>query len=595
MEMGMAAMEDIDIAQDITPPISPLSFSLYDSLLHSHCSSCFSPLPPFPHNSHSIPTPLYCSPLCSASHSPLHFSSAEHLLLLQSPHSDTSDLRAALRFLQSHRASSVHSGRVARLLVNREKLTSPEGPDDDDDELCERIRVGARAMAAAIKTQRGGEDSDDVVLEEATVALCLVLTNAVEVQDNSGRSLGIAVYDSSFCYINHSCSPNACYRFVLSPPNSPPVASRGKPKLRITPFIRHLQDRQIDSGNEIESCSGNELAKEEKQGYGPKIIVRSIKRIMKGEEVFVTYTDLLQPKATRQLELRSKYRFICCCERCSTLPFTYVDHALQAISAVNLDSSGLSSCSLVSRDKAVRLTEYIDEVISEYLSDSAGDPESCCKKLEYILGQGLKEDEEQSQSSFKLHPLHHLSLNAYTTLASAYKVRATSLFSDVDENQSEAFDMSRTSTAYSLLLANATHHLFRSESSLIASVANFWMDAGESLLCLSRMGMVVSNLPSLSKFECSNCSLVNRFRVCASNVQIKSADYEIVSNNIHFNSNDMGSSDESGGSIGIVTEHGGEHIFQLGVHCLAYGGELIRKDVSAPVIGIGISEYEAKS
>lgn len=35
---------------------------------------------------------------------------------------------------------------------------------------------------------------------------------------------------------------------------------------------------------------------EEKQGYGPRIIVRSIKRIKKGEEVTVTYTDLLQPK-----------------------------------------------------------------------------------------------------------------------------------------------------------------------------------------------------------------------------------------------------------------------------------------------------------
>jgi len=37
----------------------------------------------------------------------------------------------------------------------------------------------------------------------------------------------------------------------------------------------------------------------EKEGRvicGPKLIVRSIKRIKKGEEVTVAYTDLLQPK-----------------------------------------------------------------------------------------------------------------------------------------------------------------------------------------------------------------------------------------------------------------------------------------------------------
>lgn len=36
--------------------------------------------------------------------------------------------------------------------------------------------------------------------------------------------------------------------------------------------------------------------KEGELGYGPRLIVRSIKRIKKGEEVTVAYTDLLQPK-----------------------------------------------------------------------------------------------------------------------------------------------------------------------------------------------------------------------------------------------------------------------------------------------------------
>jgi len=84
-------------------------------------------------------------------------------------------------------------------------------------------------MAEAIAEQRA-VPHDDAVLEEATIALCAVLTNAVEVHDNEGRALGIAVFDPTFSWINHSCSPNACYRFILSsfPSNEPEL-------LRIAP------------------------------------------------------------------------------------------------------------------------------------------------------------------------------------------------------------------------------------------------------------------------------------------------------------------------------------------------------------------------
>ena len=91
-----------------------------------------------------------------------------------------------------------------------------------------------------------------------------------------------------------------------------------------------------------------------------------------------------------------------------------------------------------------------------------------------------------------LHPLHYLSLNAYPTLASTYKVRASDFWyapSEVDLNQFEAFDMSRASAAYSLLLAGATHHLFNSESSQIAFVANFWSSAGESVISCQKLKM----------------------------------------------------------------------------------------------------------
>jgi len=199
-----------------------------------------------------------------------------------------------------------------------------------------------------------------------------------------------------------------------------------------------------------------------------------------------------------------------------------------------------------------RLSECIDDVISEYLS--VGDPESCRDKLEKILTQGLNEQleviKEKSDSKFMLHPLNDHSLKAYTTLASAYKVCASDLLSvdsEIDRNQLNAFDMSRTSAAYSLLLAGATHHLFNSESSLIGSVANLWIGAGESLLFLSRssgwsmcvnLGLIVPNLASAIKFKWSKSSLIDRIRTYISNGQINSSDFENVSSEfINYASN----------------------------------------------------------
>ena len=246
--MEMRASEDIEIGQDLIPPLSPLSFSLNDSLLLSHCSACFSPLPSNPHNPPLLfpPTVLYCSSQCSNYDSVIHLSSAEpHLLrLLRSRRSsyslprDSSDLRLALRFLQSY-ASTSHSctGRIAGLLTNREKLTaSCSLQNSDGNEILARILDGARAIAMAKRMRDGLDFSDEISIEDVQLeeaALCLVLTNAVEVQDKSGRTLGVALYGQNFSWINHSCSPNACYRISLP---SEIETSSFYTSLRIAPY-----------------------------------------------------------------------------------------------------------------------------------------------------------------------------------------------------------------------------------------------------------------------------------------------------------------------------------------------------------------------
>ena len=200
-------------------------------------------------------------------------------------------------------------------------------------------------------------------------------------------------------------------------------------------------------------------------------------------------------------------------------PEQVITYRFQEIS-VNIHSSCTNSG--FERDKATEmLNEYIDDAIEDYLL--VGDSQSCSEKLEHVLTQGLLDEESEcnegtSPRTYCLHPLNHMSLNAYMTLASAYKIRSNdslSLFSEMNENLCEAFDLSRTGAAYSLLLAGATYHLFQFEPSLIASVANYWASAGEALLDFARSSVwsefwPESRLSSVRKCGCLKCSLRER-------------------------------------------------------------------------------------
>ncbi|KAL2489331.1 protein SET DOMAIN GROUP 41 [Forsythia ovata] len=431
--------------------------------------------------------------------------------------------------------------RIAGLMTNREELMFQENKNDhlqedgngeDPDEISgkcnvpdenvencsenevylERIREGAKLMAMA-RMIYSGVDVNEVAPEECVVeemVLCLVLTNAVEVQDSSGSYVGIAVYGTTFSWMNHSCSPNARYRFSTRPEHNDEL------RLRIS-----------SSAMENGSGNGNEMSIEGREAYGPVVIVRSIKAIKKGEEVTIAYMDVFRPKKLRQSELWMKYRFNCGCKRCSAEPASYVDFALQATYAVNLDCLVKISDHHPCKDEEIKiLTDFFDNLIDGYLHSD--DLEPCCEKLENLLTHGyfveeLGPMEAESHQILKLHPFHHISLNSYSTLASAYENRANDLLaldSGIDRHKLEAFNMHRTGAAYSLLLAGAAHHLFTFESSFMASVATSWKSAGESLLkfakCSSwnlflKSGPVNSELSFLLTPKCPECSLVDRF------------------------------------------------------------------------------------
>ncbi|XP_047066736.1 protein SET DOMAIN GROUP 41-like isoform X3 [Lolium rigidum] len=230
MAMEMRAREPVHMSEDLTRAIAPYAATLHDSFLHSHCSSCFRKLPSQPPHGLSCMTcgsVRYCSSGCLGSDCEVHLSSgeccffADHIKIASPSFltEGTSDPRAALRLLyllEIHGIVSYDSvnqaTRIGGLSASGIGETLGEGG-----EVAERILEGSMLMSSArkMRTQISVVSANGLTVE--TVALWAVMINSVAVQISEGRDLGIAVYGPSFSWFNHSCFPNASYRFVLAP------------------------------------------------------------------------------------------------------------------------------------------------------------------------------------------------------------------------------------------------------------------------------------------------------------------------------------------------------------------------------------------
>ncbi|KAE8718651.1 hypothetical protein F3Y22_tig00110007pilonHSYRG00249 [Hibiscus syriacus] len=87
--------------------------------------------------------------------------------------------------------------------------------------------------------------------------------------DEAGRCLGIAVYDPNFSWINHSCSPNSCFRFSVSRPNATSFGEDSSSSLRIVPsvsdddscvcicsdYMKGRSKKAINGVNELRRCT----------------------------------------------------------------------------------------------------------------------------------------------------------------------------------------------------------------------------------------------------------------------------------------------------------------------------------------------------
>lgn len=241
MSMEMRVQESVNMSEDLTGAIAPYAAALHDVFLHNHCSSCFSKLPtqsPSIMSCKMCCTVRYCCSECLNSDSVMHSSCGEccffvgHLKRASPKYvtEGTGDLRAALRLLYALELHGLISfdqiknySRIGGLSASGIEEALEEG-----DEIAERILEGSLLMSSARKARAQGYVSFSDGLKVERMALWAVTTNSVEVQLSEGLAMGIAVYGPSFSWFNHSCFPNASYRFVLRPKNEDCISQKSK-------------------------------------------------------------------------------------------------------------------------------------------------------------------------------------------------------------------------------------------------------------------------------------------------------------------------------------------------------------------------------
>lgn len=81
-----------------------------------------------------------------------------------------------------------------------------------------------------------------------------------------------------------------------------------------------LDDTKLGIGFDPILCSANHSCQPNTVAIfnQPQQLLRAIKPIKQGEEIFVKYVDVTNPTSVRQAELREQYFFTCQCTKCST-------------------------------------------------------------------------------------------------------------------------------------------------------------------------------------------------------------------------------------------------------------------------------------
>uniref|UniRef100_A0A0E0P954 SET domain-containing protein n=1 Tax=Oryza rufipogon TaxID=4529 RepID=A0A0E0P954_ORYRU len=440
MAMGMRARESVNMSEDLTQAIAPYATALHDASLQSHCSSCFHRIPaqsPHDMSCTMCGSVRYCCSDCLISDCEVHSSSGECCFFVKhlreaSPSTlteETSDIRAALRLLYSLETRGLvssdsvsSSNRIGGLSASGIREVLEEGG-----EIAEGVLEGSLLMLSARKSRMKNYVGLSNGLTIEKVALWAVMTNSVE---------------------NEGCTSN-------------------KPESCVVPVSKGAAPDAWHAWQNEEAGFAHAQCK-----YGPRVVVRCTKPINKGDEVFITYIDLLQTRCDAR-NLKSPHNAV-------------TDPAIE-----DLDNN-------------------LQQAISEY--SFLDDSKACCDVIESMLSENLMNDlqqEELSPRKYILHPLHHISVSSFMILASAYRCSAFKSSTDNlhGENCDFIFRMTKAAAAYSIVLAGATHHLFLSECSFVTLLSHFLLSTGQSILDFAECikGETRKNMPE-AIFSFASCS-----------------------------------------------------------------------------------------
>ena len=159
------------------------------------------------------------------------------------------------------------------------------------------------------------------------------------------------------------------------------------------------------------------------QGKPPKLIMRAIQIIEKGEELCYSYVNLYQSTTARRSQLNSAYSFLCICERCLTDKITSFDEN----SHLEKNIGGEKNTSLFSHDADIDMLEQLvaDEItqsktieeIEESITTAATAASNAENPEIEIIKQGLQELLTILCGSdvLRMHPAHRLLFLGYHT------------------------------------------------------------------------------------------------------------------------------------------------------------------------------------
>eukprot|EP01038_Epipyxis_sp_PR26KG_P009505 gene9505-12805_t len=268
---GMVASEFIAAGEIISvePPVSFVIIEPYSEVCCGFCAKLCIANTVYVINSND--TVKYCSEKCITDDYEVHKHEMNCLKLLKNITLQFVDLDAIRLVIRIAIVSSIHQSNPSNGTVSQ---TTKELVDilqlvtvNNNLEYTNEASLLADKVFKILKINK----LSSYTVDELKHLLLIMRCNAHRIYDSNGRILALGLFPLT-SMINHSCQPNCSHSFE---------------------FSKNITELK------------------------PKLIIRAMKDIIKGEEIVYSYVPMYQSTEKRQLQLFQLYCFRCDCTRCS--------------------------------------------------------------------------------------------------------------------------------------------------------------------------------------------------------------------------------------------------------------------------------------